>query len=153
MWQGEICPTKYKGILSCYKDKMIQLWKYHSTEQALETRSIEQNKLSWNKVKYMHILYLYCIYMLCIIIAIYHECTWNTSVKLVQMMDSWVIAAIYYGKQLMYPCTCYKTIDSSLCNLGTIPIEIDLPLNFSPYFSLKNSRTFPDFSLLLSYNL
>lgn len=58
MWQGEICPTKYKGILSCYKDKMIQLWKYHSTEQALETRSIEQNKLSWNKVKYMHILYL-----------------------------------------------------------------------------------------------
>lgn len=31
---------------------------WNSTEQALETRSIEQNKLSWNKVKYMHILYL-----------------------------------------------------------------------------------------------
>lgn len=102
---------------------------------------------------YAYIVFILYIYILCIIIAIYHECTWNASVKLVQMKDSWVIAAIYYGKQLMYPCTCYKTIDSSLCNLGTIPIEIDLPLNFSPYFSLKKSRTFPYFSLLLSYNL
>ena len=41
------------------------------------------------------------------------------------------------GCHCLLRCTCYMKIDSSLCNLGTIPIEIDLPLNFSPFHLIK----------------
>ena len=41
------------------------------------------------------------------------------------------------GCHRLLRCTFYKTIDSSLCNLGIIPVEIDLPLNFSPFHLIK----------------
>ena len=44
-------------MLSCYKDKITQLWKYHSTEQALETRSIEQVVMKQSKI-YAYIVFI-----------------------------------------------------------------------------------------------